>query len=292
MDLIIEFYKGLDTLNLIIFWGIIIVVVLLLLFSMIMISKNKQLKKIINSKKEGKEEQESLQDELPILKNDFIEIEKEKFLEPIKEESITKTIEEENNFIAEEHVMNYKEENIPSEKVVVKETPIKEEIKMPTGPYQRNVLREISSSQTSPIGIVKPIKKEENEIAKAKELHYNLNIENEVKKETNNNHIEISKKENPKEKYLEEVSRKLSSSQQNDIDRTKYEIEQEEEAIISYKELMEKKDSIKIIDEEEAVISIEELMNKKRKEEQIYNLTEDEENGKFIDELKNFRKNL
>ena len=40
MELIIEFYQGLDTLNLIIFWGIIIVIVLLLIFSCILINKN------------------------------------------------------------------------------------------------------------------------------------------------------------------------------------------------------------------------------------------------------------
>ena len=68
---------------------------------------------------------------------------------------------------------------------------------------------------------------------------------------------------------------------------------------ISYKELMEKKDSIQTIDEEEAIISIEELMNrnnKKQIEEQesskLYNLTESEKNDDFIKELKQFRNDL
>ena len=197
---------------------------------------------------------------------------------------------------------------------------------MPTGPYQRNVLREMSLNQTSPIGIVKPIKKDDIEIKKAKELHDSLNIENnnkiekesyheeekEIKLENNsketkqdnlsdqtnlpkinvqNKSIEVQK--TAKEKYLEEVSRKLASAKQkDDIDRTDYELKQEEEAIISYKELMEKKDSIKIIDEEEAVISIEELIRKKNQQEKLYNLTEEEENDKFINELKNFRNDL
>ena len=49
MNYIIEFYKGLDTVNLIIFWGVIIVVLLLLIFSIILANKNRKLEKIIES---------------------------------------------------------------------------------------------------------------------------------------------------------------------------------------------------------------------------------------------------
>ena len=95
-----------------------------------------------------------------------------------------------------------------------------------------------------------------------------------------------------KQKYIRDVSKKLAeANNRNDIDRTEYEIKQEEEAIISYDELMQKKDEIKIIDEEEAVISIDELMQKKQKEK-LYNLVDEEENDKFIDELKDFRRDL
>jgi len=51
MDFIIDYYKSLDTLNLIIFWGIIIVVILLLIFSCILLNKNKKLKKIVEKTK-------------------------------------------------------------------------------------------------------------------------------------------------------------------------------------------------------------------------------------------------
>ena len=68
-------------------------------------------------------------------------------------------------------------------------------------------------------------------------------------------------------------------------------MQQEEDAIISYEELMKKKDSIKIADEEDAIISIEELV-KRQQSEKIYNLTEEEENENFIRELKDFRNNL
>ena len=50
MKLIIEFYKELDVLNLILFWGIIIVITLLLTFSIIMVNKNKKLRQIIAAK--------------------------------------------------------------------------------------------------------------------------------------------------------------------------------------------------------------------------------------------------
>jgi len=108
------------------------------------------------------------------------------------------------------------------------------------------------------------------------------------------------KKNRASEKYLEEVSRKLAEADiQDEIERTDYELEQEENAIISYKELMEKKDSIQTIDEEEAVISIEELMNRNNKKQEpkeidnkLYNLTDDEENDDFINELKQFRNDL
>ena len=65
-----------------------------------------------------------------------------------------------------------------------------------------------------------------------------------------------------------------------------------EDAIISYKELMAKKDTIKTIDEEDAVISIQELTSRENKQEKLYNLTEEEENDDFLDELKKFRNDL
>ena len=111
-----------------------------------------------------------------------------------------------------------------------------------------------------------------------------------------------SKIEEPKEKeikkdnntdYLKEVSKKLAEAKNIDgIERTEYEIKQEEEAIISYEELMKKKDSIQMIDEEEAVISIDELYERKKQKEKLYNITKEEDNDEFISELKHFRSDL
>lgn len=383
MNFVVDFYKGLDTLNLIIFWGVIIVVILLLIFSIIIVNKNKKLKQIINSKKYNSinyNQNEENEMELPIKSNEeninTIENktnESNKIEEETKEitlkKEIQKPIEEEKKFIAEEHVMEYnkdlfslsnikKTNEYQEEKVNYQLPPEKQENKLPTGPYQRNVLREMSLSQTSPIGIVKKENKEEKNIDKAKELqevlmfeekeklnmqktnmqetkeitptkkmdleqkkhNNNINKYYEVKNVPENNKEKIygKEKESPeykvesyiekitpivkeqpkknkteKEKYLEEVSKKLSEAQELDgINRTEYELKQEEEAIISYEELMQKKDSIKMIDEEEAVISIEELMQRNNKKEKLYNLTEEEENDTFIKELKNFRSDL
>lgn len=389
MDVIIDKYKDLDPLSTIIFWGIIIIIILLIIFVILLISK-----KMKKKQEEIQEEVSSI--ELPvinnntiIMKNDDILIQKEssdKF-EPFelkKEESIEKKVELEKNFVAEEHVMEYKNElfNIPNMKKnneVVKEEK-KEPFVMPTKPYERNVLREMSLSQTSPIGIVRndePKSKIENtkpeqrqveipavkeQIDKQKdEIFVIPNIKNnseimaekeikEVKKveipqEEKIKYIEEEKKEiktpekiiepegiieepqdivieeltpqieeitletieesqsddikeinhekTENEVFLEEVSKKLAEAEVTDeVDRTDYEIKQEEDAIISYKELMEKKDTIKTIDEEDAVISIEELIKRKQEQEKLYNITENEKNDDFINELKKFRRDL
>ena len=263
-------------------------------------------------------------------------------------------LETEKDFIAEEHVSDYRVDvknefniNMPSEEIKKTETFTKT-IEIPNKPYQRNVLREMSLSQTSPIGITRPnenlnrrtemirdlersLKEEEKiNITTRKNIDEEIktelkNIENpsirktEIKEEyviepdisleiqEDNNVLEeyeetlISKDEqetNQSEKYLEEVSRKLAEAEiPDEIERTNYEIQQEEDAIISYTELMEKKDSIQTIDEEEAIISIEELMNrtnstKIKEDSKLYNISEEEANDDFIKELKQFRSDL
>lgn len=453
MEFIIDFYNNLDTLNLIIFWGIIIVIILLLIFSFILMSKNKKLSKIVQNK--------HIQEDLPIKEQETKEennqdiiisnIEEDNTILPelpiISEIEESNPIKTEQEFIAEEHIKKYNQEVY--QQPIIKENleeeinkqnnysntskNISKEIEIPTKPYQRNVLREMSLSQTSPIGITKPINKEDKIIEKAKDLEDSLNgiedkeeltrdknmiinktikkelseiddssnrkteisfnkierqipidkkivKENEVKYERNynqhdhqqktpkkeidiekinTNHLQYSTKtidsykenniskqttfntlkqtneektenysytkneyippqvrellnvpllnetenrsKSTSEKYLEEVSRKLAEAEiQDEIERTDYELEQEENAIISYKELMEKKDSIQTIEEEEAVISIEELMNRNNqpKEEiheevaKLYNISEEEENDNFLKELKQFRNDL
>lgn len=68
--------------------------------------------------------------------------------------------------------------------------------------------------------------------------------------------------------YMKEVSKKIEEANvPSTIELTDYEKKQEEEAIISYKELVENKDK-------------------------LYNITDDEEDFDFINELKSFRNEL
>ena len=294
MNLLIEFYKNLDMINLIVFWGIVIVLILLLIFAIILNNKNKKLKEML---RERSVYEEKAYDEIPVKEDDnetkLVE-EKESSIEISKE---TPTVEEEiqeekkeSNFVAEEYVMEYNQ-NLFSLPNIKKAEPYEEnkEINKSTveksGPYQRNILKEVSSRQTSPIGIVKHEKNESTEQKNAQELYDNFHS-NEIQEK-----VETAETNN--KAYIDEVSQKLAKAAKKDeVDRTEYEIRQEADAIISYDELMEKKDKIKAIDEEEAVISIDELMQKSQEQEKLYDLTEKEENDKFIKELKNFRDDL
>lgn len=361
MEFIINFYKELDTLNLIIFWGIIIVIILLLIFSFILINKNKKLKKLVETQNRDEEE-------LPIIKQEDIVKQ-----EPIQEQNDTikiteneHTIKKENSFLSEEYVTEYRSNlfelsnnpKINEINEVKSEDNIKtkSQIEIPSVPYQKNVLREMALSQTSPIGINRQVDTVDKKIQIAKDLEETLNnddnetdfnitenvINDEIRNDLNNIEFESSRKteintiqndknileeeisstiieeesiiesqinntdsiikskeQSKSEQYLEEVSRKLAEAEiPDEIERTNYELKQEEDAIISYKELMEKKDSIETVDEEDAIISIEELMNRNNRNEEkeeiskLYNLSEEEENENFIKELKQFRHDL
>jgi len=121
MKFLIDFYKGLDPLNLIIFWGIIIVIILLLIFSFILINKNKKLKKIVENKikKENLTIKKIEPEELNVEKYQNYEKiqtnnEKEIVLPDIpKANKIEeqKTIETEKEFIAEEHIKKYNQDD-------------------------------------------------------------------------------------------------------------------------------------------------------------------------------------
>lgn len=459
MNFIVEFYQSLDALNVIIFWGIIIVILLLIVFVILMLNKNKQNKSKTNNKSS---QNELYSDEIAlpsnsrdtlIMKDDnlLIQEEKQTNFEPfvIPEPPVTsEKVEVEKNFQAEEHVMAYdhelfnlshvkKNNELPPEEQKTEPLPEKQPFQMPTKPYERNVLREMSLGQTSPIGIIRQDNSYTKLVSKPKESSTNSSsiisekkiekapISNQptskivVSMPTSNidespqvnkaesskqdqiitlersNHsnkvIDIPKKEQPNNRsleksavsqqnfnetkvvnkpdstkqteivhpikyndsksisetiprekpqqlhvdttysqeisvtdikpkitkeqiikpkeeinlevkfnpqpsnatFLEEVSKKLAEAEVPDeIDRTDYELQQEEDAIISYKELMAKKDTIKTIDEEDAVISIQELTARKSQQEKLYNLTEEEENNDFIDELKKFRNDL
>lgn len=349
MKYIVDFYKNLDMVNLIIFWGTIIVVLLLLIFSIILANKNKKLRHIIESRGIDIDNYDDDDDELAIKKDidkENIIVKQEKIKEETNKELNSKTIEEmqykENNkreeqnndipiinetktektkFTPEELVMEYNKNDISKntlsttreEKIetVNKIEQPKEEI-VYHNPYQKNIVSNSRLNQISQVDIVKTKKYPEEEINKAQELQNNLHYNNNTrlasfeeknisKTNINSRQAEIAREiksqefreTKPKGNYLEEISKSLSKiTSGNTLNRTEYELKQEEDAIISYKELMEKKDNIQTVDEEEAVISMEELIRKKQEQDKLYNITNDAEDDKFIDELKNFRSDL
>ena len=150
----------------------------------------------------------------------------------IKKEELEKKIKEE---VKAEPIKEVKKEVKTSVKPVISEE---------SKPYSKNVLKDISTrNQTSPISIKKEVM-------------------NKVKEE-----IKDSKKENIS--FTETLSKQLEESQVNEpIELTDYERKQEEEAIISYKELLN------------------------ASKDRLYKLTDDEETVDFISELKSFRSSL
>ena len=321
-------YESLNVLERILFWGKIVVVILVIIYIVtLIIKKSKRKKKIELEQTDDYEEFPIIKEEENATSNVFAEeIKVNNDENPIFEDSEEEL--NENNEPEESVQEETLEPIIETPKEIILEEPVKEENKYsinferPSAPYQRNVLREMSLSQTSPIGInkreensfikeTKPLPELQVEMPKV-EIKAEEVIENPIENDAIENHIiendisfpeydmnneeEILPEEFIEDSYTIETQEEIEDD--NDIERTRYEIEQEENAIISYKELMEKKDSIQTIDEEDAVISIEELLNKtnnkevKQEEPKLYNITEDEGNDSFINELKQFRKDL
>ena len=243
-----NFYNNLSSDSLFFFWIIIFLFIFLVVISIILINKNKKLVKIL------KEEQEKVEDNKEINNN----ILKQQQLEvPVETKEVP----------LEESASNKEEEKIP----VVKEE--KEEVKE-NNLYQKNVLREISSKQpVSPIHI----EKKEEYIARENLDNFDFNSVNydnglgmtyEDPNISPLEEMEDAYEVNDNMKFASEIVEKMEEeTKPSNIELTDYEKKQEEEAIISYDELMKVKDK-------------------------IYNITDDEETDEFIDELKNFRLDL
>ncbi len=251
-----NFYNNLSSDSLFFFWIIIFLFIFLVVISIILINKNKKLVKIL------KEEQEKVEDNKEvnnnILKQQQLEVPVETKEDPL------------------EAPTSYKEE----EKIPVVKEEIKEELKevqeevKENNLYQKNVLREISSKQpVSPIHI----EKKEEYIARENLDNFDFNSVNydnglgmtyEDPNISPLEEMEDAYEVNDNMKFASEIVEKMEEeTKPSNIELTDYEKKQEEEAIISYDELMKVKDK-------------------------IYNITDDEETDEFIDELKNFRLDL
>lgn len=132
------------------------------------------------------------------------------------------------------------------------------------GPYRKNILRELNTSgQTSPVNIGKITV----DVPKVKVTSYVKSKEQIIEKKIEDKK-EKSITEVDNQTFIEEISKRMEQElEPQTIELTDYEKKQEEEAIISYQELLKAKD-------------------------RMYKITDDEEINSFIDELKEFRTNL
>ena len=240
LDTFGQFYNSLSTMSLIMFWSAIFAFFFLIILSVNLYNKNKQLVFVIEELR--KSLRDTVKSELDKTKVEPIKEVKTEVKEPEKEKKIVENTSEVKKEIVTEKVAEVKE-NIP---------------KQEEGPYSKNVLREISTRyQTSPISI----KKEEN-----KDM---VNIVSISKDEINKEEKVQEEPKTEKLSFAEEISKKMEEElKPQTIELTDYEKKQEEEAIISYQELLQ--------------------TNKDR----LYNITDEEETVDFIKELKSFRSSL
>ena len=246
-----NFYNNLSSDGIFFFWIIAFLFIFLIILTIILISKNKKLIKIIREEEQKENNSyiinDSEKEENNIHKEEKIEIKEEPKIE--KEEEIAPPV-------------------IDNPKTNIKEEP-KE-----NGLYQKNILREMSSrEQTSPIHIEKKeeyIKKENLDNFDFNKNNYDNGLGMIIEDpnisvlEQMEDHYEL----NDNMKFASNIVEKMEEEiKPSNIELTEFEKKQEEEAIISYDELLKVKDK-------------------------IYNITEDEDTDEFIDQLKNFRLDL
>lgn len=276
---LLKIFSEMDTLDIIIVVGIIFIVIFLICLSSSLMKKNKVLREELKNKQNI---DNIIMDE--DITNDK-EIENYEDINIIKEDKP----EEDNIVVPNEKVdiLNELNENLYEEDILSKpeEEGINEILKdLPdndtsiTAPYTRNVLKSLSQSgQTSPVNIGKSavdvpkvkvtsyVKEEPKHEVKIEQQKLDFE-EKEIKKELPK--LEENSSNMSNQEFIEEISKRLAEEvEPQTIELTDYEKRQEEEAIISYKELLKEKD-------------------------RLYKITDDEEIDTFIDELKEFRTNL
>lgn len=271
----LKIFSEMDTSDIIIVVGIIFIVIFLICLSSSLMKKNKVLREELKNKKNI---DNIIMDE-DITNNEKIDTYED--INIIKEEKL-----DENNIIVPNEkvdILNELNENLYEDDILSKpeEEGINEILKdLPdndtsiTAPYTRNVLKSLSASgQTSPVNIGKSVV----DVPKVKVTSY-VKEEPKYEVKVEQQKLDFEEKELPKleensssmsnQEFIEEISKRLAEEvEPQTIELTDYEKRQEEEAIISYKELLKVKD-------------------------RLYKITDDEEIDTFIDELKEFRTNL
>lgn len=246
-----SFYNNLSNDGLFFFWIVIFLFVFLIVLTIVLIIKNKKLIKTLK------------EDSVVVNDNDIINNNTDNSINNI---SIVEN--QDRDYPKVDNINN--EESINEE--VKKEIEVKEEVKKDNGLYQKNVLREMSmKSPTSPINIVKSeeyIKKEDLSNFDFNKYDNGLGMQVESSDVSPLEEMEDYYEVNDNMKFASEIVERMNEEiSPSNIELTDFEKKQEEEAIISYDELLKVKDK-------------------------IYNITDDEETDEFIDELKSFRIDL
>lgn len=230
----VNFYDNLSSDGVFFFWIIVFLFSFLIFLSVMLFIKNNKLSKLLKEK--------MILDN--VQKNDNAEQEKK---EEDKLEILLVNKEKEEENAEKKESANIVKENLP---------------------YQKNILRQMNARmQTSPIHI------EKNDISDLTNLDFDskkdtLGIDLGEDMSCPLEEMEDVYEVNDNMRFASEIVSKMEKEiKPSNIELTEYEKKQEEEAIISYDELLKVKDK-------------------------IYNITEDEETDEFIDELKSFRLNL
>ena len=276
---LLKIFSEMDTLDIIIVVGIIFIVIFLICLSSSLMKKNKVLREELKNKQNidniimdeditNDKEIENYED-INIIKED--KPEEDNIVVPNEKVDILNEL---NENLYEDDILSKPEEEGNNE--ILKDLPDNDT--SITAPYTRNVLKSLSQSgQTSPVNIGKSavdvpkvkvtsyVKEEPKHEVKIEQQKLDFE-EKEIKKELPK--LEENSSSMSNQEFIEEISKRLAEEvEPQTIELTDYEKRQEEEAIISYKELLKEKD-------------------------RLYKITDDEEIDTFIDELKEFRTNL
>lgn len=244
-----DFYNNLSSNGVFFFWIVVFLFLFLIFLSIVLIVKNRKLSKYL------KEEQSIVEDS----------IEETPLVSDIKEEIVLNKVETE---VKEE----LPKEEVKEEQPKIEMNEEKKEVSNTNNTdnlYKKNVLREMNArSQTSPIHIDREEPKEKEDYTK---LANNINTTGIDLGEDSLSPLEMMEdtyEVNDNMKFASDIVERMQEEiKPSNIELTDYEKKQEEEAIISYDELLKVKDK-------------------------IYNITDDEETDEFIDELKSFRIDL
>lgn len=261
-----DFYDNLSSNGLFFFWIVVFLFVLLIFLLIVLYFKNKKLVKLLIDNRDDAintiRDDTSIENKEVPTSNDTLTVE-DKILndDTTSLTGVKEIVDDENkNDI----------QMVNEIKPVVNETKVlKDNIQDVSGPYKKNVLREMNTrGQTSPISIVADDNASSTTFSDYSDNLDTMGIDLREDNGTPLDDMEDVYAVNDNMRFASDVvSRMEKDVRPSNIELTEYEKKQEEEAIISYDELLKVKDK-------------------------IYNITEDEDNDEFIDELKNFRLDL